>query len=575
MKKRIYVLSLLTICLSITACSFNLDVTSTSSSSSSVSEVDNSVPMTKLVFEESSVDIIMGQQGTVRIKGYLPRNASNPTWAFSSEDDSIASVDEEGLVTAKKIGKTNIVATALDTSGLVTKCEVNVIAKQVPSAFKKQVATQTYSSINPGYNLPSKGEQKVLVLPIYFKDDSAKATEDNRKFIEKGFFGTAEDCLWNSFNSYMGVASYGQVNYTGHVASWWNCGYTKQQILDDADATIVREIVAKALGNFKTNNSGFNWSDYDNNNDGYVDQISIIYSSDYVIDDQGQTTNLWGFRWSTEFTDGKSGLQPLAFTWFSLKFMKDHKMYGGVPDGGNNTRIIIHEHSHMLGLSDYYDTSYAGKVDYIGSYDMQSNNVLDWNAFSKFAVGWVEPYYLDLATMQTQKTATITIGSSALSGDCIVVKSSSWNGSPFAEYLMIELLNTRAGNNLYDGLHTASGLGVGGIRIYHVDARLGSYSGYTKYGNSYRPNNPHLLQLIQRGNIDTFGDIDGRNTCMENDLFKTGNTFSIGSHEGFTDYGPSFFINENKFNDSSLLKYGISFDKVTSNSATITFTYFD
>ena len=88
MKKRIYVLSLLTICLSITACSFNLDVTSTSSNSSSVSEVDNSVPMTKLVFEESSVDIIMGQQGTVRIKGYLPRNASNPTWAFSSEDDS-------------------------------------------------------------------------------------------------------------------------------------------------------------------------------------------------------------------------------------------------------------------------------------------------------------------------------------------------------------------------------------------------------------------------------------------------------------------------------------------------------
>ena len=576
MKKKIYLLSFLTLCLSLAACSLNFDNFDVSSeNSSSVSEVDNSVPMTKLVFEEESVEIIKGQKGTVRVKGYLPRNATNPTWVLSSENESIATVTEDGVVTAKAVGKTNILATALDTSGLVSKCEVNVIAQQIDSAFKKRAATQTYSSINPGYNLPSKGNQKVLVLPIYFSDDSAKATEDNRQFIEYGFFGSNEDCLWRSFTSYMEEASYDQLHYSGYVSNWWNCGYTKQQILDDSDATIVRRIVAEALGHFKDTHSSFDWSGYDNNNDGYVDQISIIYSSDYVVDESGKTTNLWGFRWSTEFEDGKSGKQPLAFTWFSLKFMKDYRMYGGVPEGGNNTRIIIHEHSHMLGLSDYYDTSYAGKVDYVGSYDMQSNNVLDWNAFSKFAVGWTEPYYLDETIMKSQKTATITIGASALTGESIVVKGSSWIGSPFDEYLMIELLNTRAGNNAYDGLHSASGLGLGGIRIYHVDARLRSDGRSTKYGNSYRPNNPHLLQLIQRGNMDTFGDINGRDNCTESDLFKTGYTFTIGEHEGFADYGPSFFINSNKFNDGSLMKYGIRFDKVTTNSATITFTYFD
>lgn len=573
MKKKIYILSILTICLSLTACAaFDFDISKNSSTSESVSESsepDNSVPMTSIIFEETSVEIIKDQKGTVRVKGVLPRTATNPTWTLSSEDDSIATVTQDGIVTAKKVGKTNIIATACDTSGVTSKCEVNVIAQQIDSAFKKTSAAQTYSSLNPSYNLPSKGDQKVLVLPIYFSGDSGKATEDNRKFIEQGFFGTDEECMWKSFKSYMDTASYGQLHYSGHVANWYACEYTKEQVVN-SDASIVQQIIADALGNFKTTNPNFDWTGYDNNNDEYVDQISVIYASDYVVDENNQTTNLWGFRWATDYTDGKSGLEPYAFTWFSLKFMKDFKMYGGVPEGGNNTRIIIHEHSHMLGLSDYYDTSYAGKVDYVGSYDMQSNNVMDWNTFSKFAVGWVEPYYLDETTMKTQKTATITIGASAFTGECIVVKGSSWNKSPFNEYIMIELLNARAGNNAYDGLHTAKSLGTGGIRIWHVDARQSVHN-----NNAYRPNKPHLLQLIQRGNVDTFGDIDGRDTCMENDLFKSGNTFSIGSHDGFTDYGPSFFINSNRFNDGSYLNYGISFDKVSCNSATITFTYFD
>ena len=72
------------------------------------------------------------------------------------------------------------------------------------------------------------------------------------------------------------------------------------------------------------------------------------------------------------------------FSWFSLKFLKDTttgQHYGGVPEWGSNTRIIIHEHGHMLGLNDYYDTSYSGR-DLVGQWDMQSNNVFDWNAFS-------------------------------------------------------------------------------------------------------------------------------------------------------------------------------------------------
>ena len=254
MKKKIYILSILTICLSLTACAaFDFDISKNSSTSESVSESsepDNSVPMTSIIFEETSVKIIKDQKGTVRVKGVLPRTATNPTWTLSSEDDSIATVTQDGIVTAKKVGKTNIIATACDTSGVTSKCEVNVIAQQIDSAFKKTSAAQTYSSLNPSYNLPSKGDQKVLVLPIYFSGDSGKATEDNRKFIEQGFFGTDEECMWKSFKSYMDTASYGQLHYSGHVANWYACEYTKEQVVN-SDASIVQQIIADALGNFR------------------------------------------------------------------------------------------------------------------------------------------------------------------------------------------------------------------------------------------------------------------------------------------------------------------------------------
>ena len=584
MKKKAFILPAILISLALSACSFQAGGNSSlNSSETNTSSSQTTIPVQSINLNTTSMELIKGKKGEISIKSVMPKNATDKSVNFSSTNESVATVDQKGIVTAIEVGSASIIVKANDGSNVSAPCSVTVIENKVDSAFKKATKTLTYNDLDTAYNVNSFGNQKVLVLPVYFSNDKEKATADNRTLIEKSFFGTDEDCGWRSYKSYYEHASYNQVHFIGHVADWYASPYTTSQVSESVDLS--RQIVSDAVGNFKKTNPSFDWSGYDQNNDGYIDQVSVIYATDYEQRTGSDITGLWGFRWQTTISDGMTGLEPYAFTWFSLKFLTNTKNYGGVPDGGLNTKIIIHEHGHMLGLSDYYDTTYAGSVDYVGSYDMQSNNVLDWNAFSKYSVGWVNPYYLDENIMKTEKTATITIGSSSLDGDCILVKGHEWNGMPFDEYLLIELFNPYAGNNAWDCTKAANGLGKGGIRIYHVDARCNglpdydsfnpNYSYRVKYDNDYSESEYHLLHLLQKGGTNTFGQKGQRDKCGESDLFKTGDSFCLGTHEGFRDYGTGFFLHETTFNDGNSLPYGIHFDKVTSSSATITFTYFE
>ncbi len=68
---------------------------------------------------------------TVRFTATVfPENASNKEVTWSSKDAAIASVDETGLVTAKKEGKTIITATAQDGNGVSASCEITVEKKE-------------------------------------------------------------------------------------------------------------------------------------------------------------------------------------------------------------------------------------------------------------------------------------------------------------------------------------------------------------------------------------------------------------------------------------------------------------
>lgn len=532
----------------------------------------------------------------------LPENASYQNVIWSSSDDTVAQVNENGVVSGLSTGSANITVETVDCHKTATQF---VTVSYSNSAIVKATSKYTYRDVDSKQYVENRGDQKVLVIPTYFSDEPMNATLANAEFIETSFFGSNVDCKWRSFAGYYEEASFNQLHYSGHVChEWYPCEYTVAQVL--ANNELSKTIASKALEWFKLQYPTFDWTGYDSDEDGTVDSLYIIYASDYV----DNNSSLWGYRWTTNVQAG-NGLQAHAYSWFSLKFLTETSSYGGVPDGGSNTRIIIHEHGHMLGLADYYDTSYSG-IDLVGRYDMQDCNQFDWNAFSKYSVGWLSPYYIRQDILEAKGSETITIRSSAENGDCILVRNSAWNGSPFDEYLLLELFNPNLGNNEYD-FNYGGTTGVDyGVKIFHVDARMARYyienfnivseevdeidnnAKYTYFIpndndeiNSATHNaigkqvgftsftNYHLLQLLQKEGTNTFDDPSGsaRHTWQQSDLWQTGDTFSIGNHVGYYDYGPGFFYNNTTFNDGTSLPYGITFDNVTADSATITFTY--
>lgn len=84
-------------------------------------------PIKFLFFKPSdTVEICAGDQYVSHLE-ITPENASDPRVTYSSKDESIAVVDENGVVTAIAPGRTSIYADALDGSGVRGYLFVNVI----------------------------------------------------------------------------------------------------------------------------------------------------------------------------------------------------------------------------------------------------------------------------------------------------------------------------------------------------------------------------------------------------------------------------------------------------------------
>lgn len=83
-------------------------------------------PVKSIVLNKTSVQIETAKtvQLTVTV---LPENAANQQIGWSSSDETIAKVDENGLVTAVAEGSATITATALDGSGISAECTVVVV----------------------------------------------------------------------------------------------------------------------------------------------------------------------------------------------------------------------------------------------------------------------------------------------------------------------------------------------------------------------------------------------------------------------------------------------------------------
>ena len=439
---------------------------------------------------------------------------------------------------------------------------------------------------------PHEGDANMLVILIEIPATTTKYTgltfdDESLEYIDQCFFGDSEDNAF-TLKSYYEQTSLGKVNIQGIISDVYRPDvndYSMEVVKESHDT--LHQLFNDAI-KYTKENSGINdWSEYDLNKDGYFDNLHFITNAPRN-NNFSNDTSLWPHKWEMYRNYPGTNESPNGYVYetSSLGHFED-------------ARTIIHEQGHMFGIPDYYDYSYSG-ADYIGGYDMQSHNVMDWNSWSKLSVGWSSAYVID----GTLDSTTISLRSAALYNECLIVPANvtTYNNSAFDEFFLIELFTSDA-NNEQDWYKYISTTVKAGIRLYHVDARLyNSYSGeevsdkeHLEYiqensysrgidvgvNNSYKysdyanPGNPawsdyKMLALIQKGGTDTFGNTKDNNGNVDfltvSDLFRTGDQFTFAKYKHFLSKSGARVTT---MDNGETFPYTIDFVSVTKNEAVI------
>ena len=462
--------------------------------------------------------------------------------------------------------------------------------------------------------VPSSGDVKILVIPVWFSDSSShisggllsKSRDQVREDIATAFFdrdstGNERLASWKSVKRYYEEDSFGKLHIDGVVTGWYEINRRARDISSN-DSTC--DLVTRATRWAKENYKQVNWSEYDADKNGYLDCVCLIYgyhNSSYKEGFGGFTRpsrtndNLWAYTYWVQDSSQKSITNPGAntFLWASYDFM--YKEYAGgqnTEDDKVDAHTYIHEFGHCMGLEDYYDYNSNSSSCKSGGFSMQDYNVGGHDPYSRMALGWTEPYV-------PKNDCEITLYPYENSGDCILL-SPNFVNSPFDEYILLEYY-TPTGLNEFDSANGWSksyptGSDKPGIRVWHVDSRLLEYKKYpsskevgyeigktinknyyyllglsnTTYSKAYVDycspcaplRNYSLLQLIRNSGTMTYRPGD-KDYFSSSDLFREGQFFAL------KDFSKQF-VNETLLDNGLELPITVTVDSITDECAKLT-----
>ena len=214
---------------------------------------------------------------------------------------------------------------------------------------------------------------------------------------ESGYSGVQGQT--GSFRDFYLEISYGQFDAQTQVMGWYTSAEDHIYYGDDTPGSHnnVREMIGDAIDDAEA--QGVDWSQYDNDGNGYVDGINIIHAGQGA--EEGDGSNIWSHKWSlggyARYYDG------VWIDSYSINPEKQNAGYSGIP-GLTHIGVISHEFGHAMGLPDLYDTDYSSSG--IGTWGLMSggswggNGSSPWYpahmcAWAKIEMGWINPIILD------------------------------------------------------------------------------------------------------------------------------------------------------------------------------------
>lgn len=273
-----------------------------------------------------------------------------------------------------------------------------------------------------------KGNRHQLLVLVDFADRSFKDDETTTMAVWDKIFNTenlTEAPYKGSVRDYFFAQSYSQLNLTFDLQfvqlsencekyRSWDKGYGDAEDDDENSQYLVQDIMEV----LKTRD--IDWSLYDWNGDGYVNQLVIVYAGK-GMNDGGGKNSIWPHQWwlSEHLKDHQPDVycDPVKVNYSDKDYLVD--CYCAIEELGvtyASFGTICHEYSHCFGLPDFY----YGSTKNVGSWDLMDYGNYNgggycpsgYSAHERMLMGWLditelsEPSVInDLGSLEEQSRA--------------------------------------------------------------------------------------------------------------------------------------------------------------------------
>lgn len=303
------------------------------------------------------------------------------------------------------------------------------------------------------------GTKRGLVILMAFKDQ-AFVTANPKQAIERmcnetgynlnGALGSVNDYFKDQSNGVFDL----QFDVVGPYTASQEMSYYGNNGASGKDVNVqlfVREAITLV-------DDDVDFTKYDWDNDGYVDQVYIVYAG-YAESAGAPSGTIWPHESVLQPARKKDGVRIKTYACGSELTGTSGTVLDGIS-------TMCHEFSHCLGLPDLYDTNTSASSNYgmnqwslmaSGTQNASGNIPPSFTGYEKAFCGWAEPKVLSEACKVTGLKPI------ADGGDCYKIV----NPGNSNEYYLLE---NRNGSTGWDqGLAADSeGDAVGGLLIYHV-----------------------------------------------------------------------------------------------------------
>lgn len=289
----------------------------------------------------------------------------------------------------------------------VTIDDVNTIwtaqkAARMSATPKRSAAAPSMAPKNVGAPTVTTGTHKGLVILMQFKDVSFKTA--NAKTVFNSFFNTVgytEHGNAGSVRDYFLAQSYNKLTINFDVVG----PYTTKNTMDyygahngDSNDYHPTEMVAEGVD--AAEKDGVNFSEYDWDKDGVVDQVFVIFAG--YSEAQGADPNsIWPHEFRLSAVGQQRHYDEVTIDTYGCA-SELRGTFGTTLDG---IGTACHEFSHCLGLPDMYDTKYSGgwgtgywDVMCAGCYNDNTCTPAGYTSYERWFSRWMEPVELTSMT---------------------------------------------------------------------------------------------------------------------------------------------------------------------------------